>query len=234
MPLSREINMNKKANGTSRNEFANYKNPSKLFDSFNGTEIKCFVKVPTGYDEYGRVSTFEIVEFGTISALSGIEQYTVEPVPTIGFSRPTGIALGSSIVTGSMTFEVLNQGFVNDMKKILKEAGIKNISIDFEDKDNNEVPIYSTSEIEEINDFPNIDLILIGVKENDPNKKIQKQILGVRFNQGQSGIGITQISVREQYSFLAQKMEDFKPVIGASEDAEGEEYDDTMFGQVIA
>ena len=74
-----------------------------------------------------------------------------------------------------------------------------------------------------------MDLILIGVKENDPNKKIQKQILGVRFNQGQSGIGITQISVREQYNFLAQKMEDFKPVEGATEDKEIE-YDDTIFG----
>lgn len=212
-----------------KNDFANYKNKSKLFDSFNGTELKCFVKVPTGYDEYGRVSSFEIVEFGTLSSLSGIEQYSVEPVPTIGFSKPTGIAIGSSIVTGSMVFEVLNQGFVNEIKEILKKAGIGNISIDFDTEDNNEIPKYGTSDIEEINDFPNLDLILIGVKENDPNKKIQKQILGVRFNQGQSGIGITQISVREQYSFLAQRMEDFKPVEGATEDDEIE-YDDTIFG----
>ena len=129
-----------------------------------------------------------------------------------------------------MTFEVLNQGFVNEIKEILKLAGISNIDIDFEtDDNNNEVPKYGYAAIEEINDFPNLDLILIGVKENDPNKKIQKQILGVRFNQGQSGIGITQISVREQYNFLAQKMEDFKPVEGATEDEEIE-YDDTIFG----
>ena len=129
-----------------------------------------------------------------------------------------------------MTFEVLNQGFVNEIKEILKLAGISNIDIYFEtDDNNNEVPKYGYAAIEEINDFPNLDLILIGVKENDPNKKIQKQILGVRFNQGQSGIGITQISVREQYNFLAQKMEDFKPVEGATEDEEIE-YDDTIFG----
>lgn len=213
-----------------KNDFANYKNKSKIFDSFNGTEIKCFVKVPTGYDEFGRISTFEIVEFGRVSALSGIEQYSVEPIPTIGFSKPTGIAIGSSIVTGQMTFEVLNEGFVNEIKEVLKLAGISNISIDFEtDENNNEIPKYGYSDIEEINDFPNLDLILVGVKENDPNKKIQKQILGVRFNQGGSGIGITQISVREQYSFIAQKMDDFKPVEGATEDEEIE-YDDTIFG----
>lgn len=199
-------------------DFNNYKNKSKLFDSFNGTEIKLFVKVPTGYDDYGRVSTFEIVEFANVSALSGVEQYAVEPIPAIGFSKPTGVAIGSSVVTGSMTFEALNEGFANDVKKVLKEAGLGNLSIEFDvENDYDEKPRYELSDIEEINDFPNLDLILIGVKHNNPNKKIEKQLVGVRFNKGSSGIGITQISVREQYNFLAQSMEDFRPVVGADE-----------------
>lgn len=217
---------------STNNDFANYKNKSERFDSFNGTELKCFVKVPTGYDEYGRVSTFEIVEFGTLSAISGIEQYSVEPIPTLGFSKPTGIAIGSSIVTGNMVFEVLNHGFVDDIREVLKLAGITNINIDFDNDD--DTPKYGYSEIDDINDFPNLDLIIIGVKENDPNKKIEKQILGVRFNKGNSGIGITQISVREEYTFIAQRMEDFKPVIGATEDDEintnEEEYETSIYG----
>lgn len=215
------------------NDFANYKNKSQRYDSFNGTELKCFIKVPTGYDEYGRVSSFEIVEFGTISAISAVEQYAVEPVPAIGFAKPVGVAIGSSVVTGNMTFEVLNQGFANEVKEVLKIAGIQNISIDFDSNNIDETPRYGYSEIEEINDFPNLDLILIGVKENDPNKKIEKQILGIRFNRGNSGIGITQISVREEYTFLAQRMEDFKPVIGATEDEEDtttEDFETSIFG----
>lgn len=206
------------------NDFKNYKNKSNMFESFNGTELKCFVKVPTGYDEYGRVSSFEIVEFGNLSAISGIEQYTVDPILAIGFSSPTGIATGSSLVTGSMTFEVLNEGFVNQVKKVLADAGIENVYIDFEnDENNNEKPKYGYLAIKDINDFPTLDLVIIGVKENDPNKKIQKQILGIRFNKGESGIGITQIAVREQYTYLAMRMEDFKPVVGATEDEEQEE-----------
>lgn len=202
-------------------EFQNYKNKSKSFDSFNGTEIKIFVKVPTGYDDYGRVSSFELVEFGKVSSISAIENYSTTPLVAIGFSKPIGIATGSSMVSGSMVFETMNQGFVNDIKEVLKKAGVGNIDIDIEmDDTNSETPKYHLSEITEINDFPKVDLVMIGVKQNDPNKKIEKQIIGVRFNTGASAIGITQISVREQYQFIAVRMEDFRPVIGAEEEAE--------------
>lgn len=203
------------------NDFKNYKNKSKFFESFNGTEIQCFFKIPTGYDEYGRVSSFELVKFANISSISGIEQYDVVPIPSIGFSHPTGIATGSSLVTGNIVFEVLNQGFVNDVIDVLAKAGIEDVYIDIEsDGNGNETPKYGFTEIKDINDFPTLDLVLIGVKENDPNKKIQKQIVGIRFNKGESGVGITQISVREQYTYIGTRLEDFKPVEGASEDEE--------------
>ena len=208
--------MNK--NNTSK-DFQNYKNKSKSFDSFNGTEINVFVKVPTGYDDYGRVSSFELARFGTVSSISAIENYSVTPIIAIGFSKPTNVATGSSMVSGNMVFETLNQGFVNDIKDILKKAGVGNIEVDIEmDSENNDKPKYHLSEITDINDFPKVDLVLIGVKQNDPNKKIEKQIVGVRFNTGASSIGITQISVREQYQFIAIRMEDFRPVIGADEE----------------
>jgi len=37
-------------------------------------------------------------------------------------------------------------------------------------------PKYSLADIESVNDFPNFDIIMLGVKDNNPNKKIQKQI----------------------------------------------------------
>lgn len=197
--------------------FNNYKNKAKQFDSFNGTELKCFMKVPTKYDVYGRVVDFELAELGTASAISAFTQYAIEPLPTIGSSHPTGIAKGSSIVRGSIVFEIFNEGFVNEVKHILKEAGLTKIDIDFDTKDSEFDPKYTFNDIDNINDFPNVDIIIIGVKENNPNKKIEKQILNIRFNKGSSGIGITQLSVREKYDFLAAKLEDFKPVIGAEE-----------------
>lgn len=204
-------------------EFENYKNKSVSFDSFNGTELQMFIKVPTGYDDYGRVSSFELIKFARISAISAVQNYEVHPLIAIGFSKPTNVATGSSVVTGNVIFEVINQGFVNEIKEVLAKAGVGNIDIDIEmDSENNETPKYHLSEIQDINDFPKIDFVIIGVKQNDPNKKIEKQIIGVRFNRGSSGIGITQLSVREQYSFIAMRMEDFKPVIGAEENDEKE------------
>lgn len=198
-------------------DFNNYRNKVKQFDSFNGTELKCFMKVPTKYDVYGRVIDFELAELGTVSAISAFTQYAVEPLPTIGSSHPSGIAKGSSIVRGSVVFEVFNEGFVNEVKYILKEAGLTKIDIGFDSEGTEFDPKYSFNEIDNVNDFPNVDIIIIGVKENNPNKKIEKQILNIRFNKGSSGIGVTQLSVREKYDFIAAKLEDFKPVIGADE-----------------
>jgi hypothetical protein len=202
-----------------------------VFDSFNGTELKCYMKVPKAYDVYGQLEDFALVEMGNISAISAVEQYAAEPVPAIGHTRPIGVAIGSSIVTGSMSFEVLESGFVNEVKRILKEAGIRKISLNVSD-DQNDLK-FGYDDIGEINDFPMVDIVIIGVKENDKNKKIQKEIIGIRFNNEQSGIGVGQIAVKEQYSFIAQAMSDFKPVKGVEEDAVGDsndEYEDWIFG----
>ncbi|MGL5717044.1 MAG: hypothetical protein ACRCX2_28770 [Paraclostridium sp.] len=203
--------------------FNNYMNPSKVFDSFNGTELKCYMKVPKAYDEYGQLSDFALVEMGNISAISAVDQYSASPVPAIGHSRPIGISIGSSIVTGSMSFEALEHGFVNEVKRILKEAGIRKISLNV--SDDQEDLKFGYSEIGEINDFPMVDIVIIGVKENDINKKIQKEIVGIRFNREGSGIGVNQLAVRESYSFLAQSMTDFKPVTGINEDPIGDDVD---------
>lgn len=211
--------------------FNNYKNPSSVFDSFNGTELKCYMKVTTKYDEYGQGVKYELVEMGTISAISGAEQYATEPIPAIGFSRPIGIAVGSSIVSGSLAFETLKEGFVNDVKRILKEAGIQRISVADAEIEGELALAYE--DIEEINDFPLVDIVILGVKENDMDKKIQKEIQGVRFNSGGSGISVNQLGVREQFSYIAQKMTDFKPVEGVKEDGYGDEedvYEDSIFG----
>lgn len=192
--------------------FNDYSNKAASFDTFNGTEMKCYVKVTIEYDEFGQSSKFELVQLANISAISGAEQTAVNPIPTIGSDKPIGVATGDSIVAGSITFEVINQSFSTEIKEILKKAGIRKAGIDFDD--NNKVN-YNYSEINSINDFPLVDLIIIGVKNNDANKKIEKEIQGVRFNKGQSGISVNQLGVKEQYSFIAISMTDFKPVKGA-------------------
>ena len=206
-----------------QDNFHNYKNKSKSFDTFNGTELKFFMKVPTKYNEYNQVVKFELVELGKTSSFSYMEQYAIEPVPVIGQSGAAGLARGSRLIRGSMVFEVLKEGFVNEVKRILKKAGINQIEISFDSNGDDYAPRYALSDIESVNDFPNFDIIMLGVKENNPNKKIQKQIQGLRFSQGGSGIGVNQLAVREQYAFLAKSIEDLDMVDGATETKAGEE-----------
>ncbi|AVQ21497.1 hypothetical protein [Fusobacterium necrophorum] len=208
------------------NAFHNYKNKSKSFDTFNGTETQLYIKVPTEYDEFDRVTKFELVRLGSTSAFQYAEQYTAEPTMAIGEAGATAIACGSSIIQGSLMFEVLNKGFVNEVKDILNKAGIKQISLSFDYGGRKQQAKYSLEDIESVNDFPKFDIVMIAVKENNPQKKIQKQLIGCRFSSGGSGIGVNQISVREQYSFLAMQMEDFKPMENTTETPVGElEYD---------
>lgn len=200
--------------------FNNYKNPSANFDSFNGTELKVYIKVTTEYDEYMKAKKFELVPMGFLQNISGVEQYSNEPHIAIGFSRPRAIATGDSIVVGSITFAALNKSFLSEVKEVLKKAGIKRIYLDY--NEDNELK-FGYSEITNINELPLVDIVIIGVKENDKNKKIQKEIKGIRFTQGNSGIGINQIVVQEQYSYMAKEMTDFNPVNGVEEDVVGDE-----------
>ena len=200
--------------------FNNYKNPSANFDSFNGTELKVYIKVTTEYDEYMKAKKFELVPMGFLQNISGVEQYSNEPHIAIGFSRPRAIATGDSIVVGSITFAALNKSFLSEVKEVLKKAGIKRIYLDY--NEDNELK-FGYSEITNINELPLVDIVIIGVKENDKNKKIQKEIKGIRFTQGNSGIGINQIVVQEQYSYMAKEMTDFNPVNGVEEDVGGDE-----------
>jgi hypothetical protein len=202
---------------------------SKNFDSFNGTEIKLFVKVPTSMDQYGSVLKFEIVELGSASQISAAKQYSVTPITAIGASRAIAVATGSSMVAGSLVFEVFNKGFVGEIKRILKAAGISKLSYSMPDGSSTYATGYS--EIENINEFPLMDIILIGVKENNANKKIQKEILGLRFTKGGSAIGVNQLGVREAFQFMAIDMTDFRPVIGAevTEDDDSSSTETYMF-----
>lgn len=208
--------------------FNNYQNKSANFDSFNGTEIKAFLKITTEYDEYMKSKTFELVELGNIYSITGAEQYVNEPHIAIGFSRPVALATGDSIVTGALAFEVIKEGFVNEVKRVLKKAGIKKLYLEY-DADDKDKPQFGYSEIKNINDFPIMDIVLIGVKENNADKKIQKEIKGIRFTKGNSAIGVSQLIVREQYNFIAKTMTDFKPVTGAEENSIGEEDETEVF-----
>lgn len=212
------------------NNFNNMFNQSKTFDSFNGTELKCFMKVTTEYDEFGQTKKFKLVEMGHISAITAVDQFSAQPIPAIGFSRPVGISVGSSIVVGSLTFEALVAGFTQEVQDLLREAGLKKHHLEY-DEEGDELKL-GYSEIKEIQDFPLVDIVIIGVKENNVNKKVQKEILGIRFNRAGSGIGLNQLGVREQYNFMAQEMTDFKPVKGVEEDVVGgDDFDsDGIFG----
>ncbi|MGL5964939.1 MAG: hypothetical protein ACRCZ2_11190 [Fusobacteriaceae bacterium] len=205
------------------NNFNNMFNQSKTFDSFNGTELKCYMKVTTEYDEFGQTKKFKLVEMGHISAITSVDQFSAQPIPAIGFGRPIGISVGSSIVVGSLTFEALAAGFTQEVQDLLREAGLKRHHLEY-DEEGNEMKL-GYSEIKEIQDYPLVDIVIIGVKENNQDKKIQKEILGIRFNKAGSGIGLNQLGVREQYNFMAQEMTDFAPVKGVKEDIAGE--DDT-------
>lgn len=211
-------------------DFNSPQNKNRTFDSFNGTELKCYAKVPTKFDEFGQMSSFELVEMGMISAITGTEQHSVEPIPAIGFSTAVGISVGSSIVAGSLVYETLQHGFINEIKSILKKAGIRNYSLSVTDK-SNEIAL-GYEEISAINEIPSIDIVIIGVKENNVNKKIQKEIMGIKFSKGGSSIGINQLGVREQYKFIAIEMTDFKPVVGATEEkleSSKNEFDEQSF-----
>lgn len=213
------------------NNFNNMFNPSKTFDSFNGTELKCFMKVTTEYDEFGQTKTFKLIEMGHVSAIQAVEQYAADPVPGIGFSKAIGIRVGESIVVGSLIFEAIAGGFLTEVQDVLKEAGIKKHYMDYDDE-KDELKL-GYGDIEEIQDIPLVDIVIIGVKENNKNKKIQKEILGIRFNRNGSGIGLNQLGVKEQYRFLAQEMGDFVPLKGVTEDEVGQasdEFETGIFG----
>lgn len=201
----------------------NFKNKSKEFDTFNGTEIKLFIKVPTRYDTYGRIDKFELVELGTASAYSWKQTYAAEPVVAIGYKYARGVARGSKLISGSIVFEVLNKGFVGEIKQILKDAGVQYAELGFNQQPNGSyIPNYEFGEINSVNDLPNMDIVILGVKETNQNKKIQHIISGMRFASGSSGVGIDQLSVREQYSWLAKDMSDYEPVTGTEEQTEGQ------------
>lgn len=199
--------------------FNNYKDPSAVFDSFNGTEIQAYLKITTKYDEYGQTEKYELLKLGNVSAVSGVTQFENIPNVYIGFSRPSSIATGSSIVVGNIRFEVLDKGFIKELMSIFKKAGFKKTYLSFENTDGK--PTFGYDDIKFINDFPMIDLVLLGVKENDPDKKIQLEIKGMKFASGSSGIGVTQLAVSENYQFIAKKIENFRPVIGSDENEEG-------------
>lgn len=208
-------------------KFNNFLNPSANFDSFNGTEIQTFLKITTKYNEYGQTAEYKLLKLGIISSISGVTQYENIPNVYIGFSRPSSIATGGSIVVGNITFNVVDKGFLKDLTDIFKEAGFKKTYLSFENNDNK--PAFGYDDIKFINDFPMIDIVLLGVKENDPDKKIQLEIKGVKFSNGTSGVGVTQLVVQERYQFIAKKISHFKPVIGASETAVGEENNEEEF-----
>ena len=201
---------------------------TSTFDSFNGTELKLFAKVPTSIDRYGVTKKFELVELGNTSQISAANQYSVTPIPAIGSKVPIGVATGSSMVAGSIVFEALNKGFVGEIRDILKEAGISKIGYTMTNGTDNYALGYS--EIENINEFPLLDIVIIGVKENDSSKMIQKEILGLRFTRGGSAIGVNQLGVREAFQFIATDMTDFRPVKGAEESFEEVETSDSIFG----
>lgn len=206
-----------------QDKFHNFKNKSKEFDTFNGTEIKLFIKVPTRYDTYGRIDKFELVELGTASAYSWKQTYAAEPVVAIGYKYARCVARGSKLISGSIVFEVLNKGFVGEIRQILKDAGVQYAELGFNQQPNGSyIPNYEFGEINSVNDLPNMDIVILGVKETNQNKKIQHIISGMRFASGSSGVGIDQLSVREQYSWLAKDMSDYEPVTGTEEQTEGQ------------
>lgn len=191
--------------------FENYKNPSEIFDSFSGTELQAFLKVTTEYDEFGQAKKFDLIKIGSISQIAATERYENVPNVYIGFDRPSSISTGSSLVVGSITFEVLNKGFLTELKETFKKHKLKKTSFSYENSNLH----FVKKDRKFINDFPLFDLVLLGVKENDPDKKIQLEIKGIKLSNGTSGIGVTQIIVKEQYQFMAKTLHNFKPVEGA-------------------
>mgnify|MGYP007010967707 FL=1 len=115
--------------------FNNYKDPSAVFDSFNGTEIQAYLKITTKYNEYGQTEKFELLKLGNVSAISGVTQYENIPNVYIGFSRPSSIATGGSVVVGNITFAVLEQGFIKALTDVFKRAGFKKTYLSFENTD---------------------------------------------------------------------------------------------------
>lgn len=199
--------------------FNNLKDPSAIFDSFNGTELKSYLKITTKYNEYGQTEKFELLELGYVEAISAVTQYENIPNVYIGFSRPSSIATGSSIVVGSITFSILQQGFIKELSDVFKRAGFKKTYLSFENESG--TPAFGYDDLKFINDFPMIDLVILGVKENDPDKKVQLEVKGMKFSTGSSGIGVTQLVVKEQYQFIAKKIIPFKPVVGSDENSFG-------------
>ena len=189
------------------------------FDSFNGTELKLYLQVPTKIDAYERAERYDLIELGTASSVSGAKEYDVSIVEAIGFDVPIGVSIGDMLVSGRLSIEVLSDNFVSEVKKSLAKSDIKRIEVVSSDGSTT----YSTkvSNINYFNEFPLLNLVIIGVKETDKSKKIQKTIEGIRFVKQNSGIGITQLGVNENYQFIAKDMTDFKPVEGVIEEDDG-------------
>ena len=202
-------------------EFNNYTGKAQSFDSFSGVELKAYLKITTKYDEYGQTKEYKLVPLGELTQIVATTQYENVPNIYIGFSRPSSISTGTSIVSGTLMYSVLDKGFLKELTDVFKEAGFKRTYLSMEnDKD---APKFGYDDIRYINEFPMIDMVILGVKNNDPDKKIQLEIKGMKLSSGHSGIGITQLAVNEQYSFIAKKLYGFRPVEGVGEVKDGEE-----------
>lgn len=120
--------------------------------------------------------------FGELSTISYSFYRDKFPVRAIGFTRAKGYTKGSRTVAGSLIFKLIDFSAINRFANVLYD-NIKGLSIMPD-----ELPPFS------------IDITFV----NEYGENTKQSVLGIEIAEGNQIITVDQLTISEQFSFVAQ------------------------------
>lgn len=174
--------------------------------TFSGTEMTPFIKFKL-YKANDVEGKEFYIKLGKVSEISGVISAQKRPRMVIGRKNPIGVSSGVRIVTGSIVFEIFEEGVLQEIQKIVEaEAGIdKDAYLVFEDGNTKKF----VSEINNMFAMPPFSLLIVAVKENNENIRMMKVIENIVLSSTSGAIGINTLTVQEAYEFIATKIVPF-------------------------
>lgn len=166
------------------------------FNSFNGSDVSIFLLF-----NKAQASGIQTIQVGNISALKGVIQVEAAPRYVMGEADPQGLSTGKRLIQGSLTIESLNRAFITELAEILDEEFLKTYRV--ADSDATTV---SSLKLKYADQLPEFDIRIICVKEENPNQKAYRDIIGCKIFSESSGIGLSTLDIQENYGFMAREI----------------------------
>lgn len=158
-------------------QFISYNNPDYYGSGYTGSDIKAVFRFPEFIDA-------SPIPFGELSIISYSTYRDKFPVRAIGYTRAKGYTKGARTVAGTLVFNLLNKAAVNKfIKELYPEDVWESLSVVMD-----ELPPFS------------IDISFC----NEVGNKTNITLIGVEIAEGNQVMSVNNMSVNEQYSFVAQ------------------------------